>query len=288
MSDLERRALLGVAGLGALAAMAKAGPLNPPAGAVAPTGRTTDEIYNKIPTGIDGRIAIAASTVPVTINAPGSYILTGNINVAANATGITVAADNVTLDLNGYSVTSAPGATSGIGVILATSHRRFVLRNGTINAFNTGVALSVATNTAIVEDLLIEGCRNYGILASSPDVRSFRIRRCAVVDTGLTHTGAGFAGTIAGITLTGIGHTVEDCTISRVTFSGVGSPDLRGISFASGSVGNTAARNVISSNVTPAVVGRGIFFSGTGVYRDNVVTGYTIPYTAGVDGGGNV
>lgn len=288
MSDLERRALLGVAGIGAIAALSKAGPLNPPAGAVSPTGRTTDEIYDKIPNGIDGRIPIAASSAPVTISAPGSYILTGNVSVAANLTGITVAADNVTLDLNGYSVIGVPGSTSGIGVILATSQRRFVLRNGTISGFNTGVALGVATNTAVVEDLLIEGCRTYGILASSPDVRSFRIRRCTIVDTGLTHTGAGFSGTIAGITLTGVGHTVEDCTISRVTFGGVGSPDLRGISFASASVGNVAARNVIGSNVTPSVTGRGIIFVGAGVYRDNVVTGYTLPYTAGTDGGGNV
>ncbi|MGH7133552.1 MAG: hypothetical protein ACREJO_16600 [Phycisphaerales bacterium] len=37
MSDIERRAILGAAGIGALAAMARAGsggPLNPPAGAV--------------------------------------------------------------------------------------------------------------------------------------------------------------------------------------------------------------------------------------------------------------
>ncbi len=271
-----------------MAAIARAGPLNPPAGAVAPTGRTTDEIYNKIPTGIDGRIAIAASSSPVTISAPGSYILTGNVSVAANATGITVSADNVTLDLNGYTVSSAPGATAGIGVILSSNFRRFVLRNGTIHGFNSGVALSVATQTAIVEDLLIEGCRTYGILASSADVRSFRIRRCAIVDTGLTHTVAAFTGIIAGISLTGVGHVIEDCTISRVTFGAVGSPDLRGISLSSGSIGNVVARCAVSSNVTPAVVGKGIIFVGSGVYRDNCVTGYTVPYTSGTDGGGNV
>ncbi|MFT3686654.1 MAG: hypothetical protein QM783_17335 [Phycisphaerales bacterium] len=50
MNEFERRTLLGAAGIGAIAAMSKAGgPLNPPAGPVASTGRTLDEVYNRIP-----------------------------------------------------------------------------------------------------------------------------------------------------------------------------------------------------------------------------------------------
>ena len=44
MNDIERRALIGAAGIGAIAALSKAGPLNPPAGTVAPTGRTLEEL----------------------------------------------------------------------------------------------------------------------------------------------------------------------------------------------------------------------------------------------------
>src|SRR5712692_4005736 len=42
---------------------------------------------------------------PVTISVPGSYRLSGNLTVPdANTTAIQVTADNVTLDLNGFSI----------------------------------------------------------------------------------------------------------------------------------------------------------------------------------------
>src|SRR6266540_3776373 len=42
---------------------------------------------------------------PVTLSVPGSYRLTGNLTVPdANTTAIQIAADNVTLDLNGFSI----------------------------------------------------------------------------------------------------------------------------------------------------------------------------------------
>src|ERR1700754_4001390 len=111
MDNLERRALIGLAGVGALAAMAKAGPLDPPVGPLSPTGRTLDDIYNKVPaTGAaDGRIPLA-STI---ISAPGSYVLTGNI--ASSGSAMTINADNVTLDLNGFTLSST---STTLGVIV--------------------------------------------------------------------------------------------------------------------------------------------------------------------------
>ena len=69
-----------------IAAAGHAGPLNPPAGVIAPTARTLTEIYNKIATppaagGYDGRIPIPAGTAPVTISQAGSYVLTGDITL---------------------------------------------------------------------------------------------------------------------------------------------------------------------------------------------------------------
>lgn len=62
-----------------------------------------------------------AGGFPVTINAPGSYRLTGNLAVPdENTTGIFIAADHVTVDLNGFAIigpvvctaTSGPAATT--------------------------------------------------------------------------------------------------------------------------------------------------------------------------------
>jgi hypothetical protein len=54
---------------------------------------------------------------PVTISQAGSYRLTGNLTVPdANTTAISVAADNVTIDLNGFSILGPTGAGTGRGV----------------------------------------------------------------------------------------------------------------------------------------------------------------------------
>src|SRR5437867_140385 len=68
-------------------------------------------------------------TFPLTISEPGSYILVTNITVPdANTTAISITADNVTLDLGGFSimgptvcsggppVTSCAPSGTGIGI----------------------------------------------------------------------------------------------------------------------------------------------------------------------------
>src|SRR5690242_5587975 len=104
MNEIERRVLLGAAGIGAIAALSKAGPLDPPAGAVSPSGRTLDEVYNKIPAvgGSDGRVPLTTSG---TIASPGSYVLANNIEIPpASLNTFTITASNVTLDLNGFRI----------------------------------------------------------------------------------------------------------------------------------------------------------------------------------------
>ncbi|MEM8835023.1 MAG: hypothetical protein AAGD00_04300 [Planctomycetota bacterium] len=81
-----------------------AGPLNPPAGPVQPTGRTLELINPRTPLGssIAGTSAGAQA-----ITSPGAYYLTGNV-VVSGSTGITISAHDVVLDLNGYSVLDLP------------------------------------------------------------------------------------------------------------------------------------------------------------------------------------
>ena len=80
---------------------------------------------------------------PVTISVPGSYRLSGNLTVPdANTTAILVTADNVTVDLNGFSiigptvcvgspVTSCSPTGSGVGVN-AQSQNNVTVVNGTV------------------------------------------------------------------------------------------------------------------------------------------------------------
>lgn len=83
-----------------LALPAIAGPLNPPAGPVSPTYKTLDQVQPRIP--------ISSS---VNIIAPGSYYLTRNITQAGTSDGILITSSNVTLDLNGFTIS---GGRTGV------------------------------------------------------------------------------------------------------------------------------------------------------------------------------
>ena len=71
------------------------GPLNPPAGAPVPSMKTLDQI--------EARTAI--ESLPYTISTSGSYYLAKNLQFAATSgDAISITAPNVTLDLNGFTI----------------------------------------------------------------------------------------------------------------------------------------------------------------------------------------
>ncbi|MEM0982713.1 MAG: right-handed parallel beta-helix repeat-containing protein [Planctomycetota bacterium] len=118
---------------------ALAGPLTPPPGAVAPTGKTTDEIEPRTP--ISG---------PVVITEPGSYYLTGDI-VANTGAAIVVSASDVTIDLNRFALVGN-GAAHGV-MQNTTGFERVTVRNGTVTAFGgTGIQLP-QTNRVRIENV---------------------------------------------------------------------------------------------------------------------------------------
>src|SRR5476651_1165640 len=98
------------------------GTLTPP-GAPAPTMKSLDQIEARTP----------ISSAPFTISASGSYYLTGNLAVTSGA-GIIIAADFVTLDLNGYTISSTAASAANAGVGLSgSSHHDITIRNGHIS-----------------------------------------------------------------------------------------------------------------------------------------------------------
>jgi hypothetical protein len=85
---------------------------------------------------------------PITISQPGSYKLTGNLTVPADEFGILILAENVTLDLNGYTVRGPMNCTRTVSTKevscpyynvnavgnLATQ-KDVVVRNGMVRGF---------------------------------------------------------------------------------------------------------------------------------------------------------
>ena len=118
--------LLALAGLLVFSMFTMAGDLEPP-GAPGSTMKTLDEVEPRIP--------ISQSDIPLTINESGSYYFTEDINSANNA--ITVAADDVTIDLAGFTLA---GPDSGTNYGIYMSERSNVeIRNGTVRDFWYGI-----------------------------------------------------------------------------------------------------------------------------------------------------
>lgn len=298
MSDLERRALLGAAGVIGVAALSKisqAGPLTPPGGAVAPSGRTLTEIYDKIPAGLpngtgDGRTPLAGGISTVTISLPGSYVLTGNITAAG--TCILINSSDVTLDLNGFTLTCT-NTTSKV-LAIATTRSRITVRNGRIVGGVEG--FSVNTTASIVTDLLLEDLAIYnpkeaGIGLNYAGVDRVIVRRCSVLNPGST-SAAGDTRGVRGISIGGGGNRVESCTVAGLIDNGtVGTTLPRGISLtgtSDASVGNVVAGCIVSSKTF--LTGEGIRFFGYGTYRDNTSLGFSTSFNGGlsaINGGGN-
>jgi hypothetical protein len=106
------------------------GSLTPP-GAPAPTMKTLDQIEARTP----------ISSAPFTISAPGSYYLTQNLTVN-NGNAITISASDVSLDLNGFSISSTAASPNGSAIEIGSGLRNISVFNGSINS---GVTYSGGT-----------------------------------------------------------------------------------------------------------------------------------------------
>ena len=142
------------------------GSLTPP-GAPAPTMKTLAQIEPRTP----------ISSAPFTISAPGSYYLTTNLTVSGGD-AITVAADEVTLDLNGFAISSTAASPNGTGILLSGGRVNVAIYNGSIrgNVTNNGSGVFIGSGfdsgiyyTALipinirVKDLSVSGCLTFGI-----------------------------------------------------------------------------------------------------------------------------
>jgi len=181
-----------------------AGDLNPPAGPVAPTLKTLDEVEPRTP----------ISSLPFTIDTSGSYYLTQSL---AGSTGITIDVDDVTLDLNGFSLTGVDPSGHGINVTTAPTGRvNVTIQNGTVRDWDlTGVNAGDATNSQVL-DLHIQGNREGLSLGQG------KVVRCTVSDSEFN------------------GITAFDSTITRCTARGNG---VTGIIVSNGRITDCLARS---------------------------------------------
>jgi hypothetical protein len=145
------------------------GSLTPP-GAPAPTMKTLSQIEPRTP----------ISTLPFTINTPGSYYVTANLTNSGGH-GITISSGNVVLDLGG-NVLQGVGA-NGNGIFVAGNFTNIVICNGIVSGWSTrGVdAYSVGYPRQVrIENIQAFSNGEVGIYAEADSI----IRNCHAMLNG--------------------------------------------------------------------------------------------------------
>jgi len=111
---------------------------------------------------------------PVFIQQPGSYRLTGNLDLSGtpDTTGVQISSPFVTLDLNGFEVAGPKvctgsgstldcgGVDDGAGVLIEADARAVVVRNGTVRNMGTEGIWSFADGTTIENIRAMHNARN--------------------------------------------------------------------------------------------------------------------------------
>jgi parallel beta-helix repeat protein len=231
----DRRAML--AGIGGLAAgaflvgKANAGPLNPPAGPIAPTP------------GPEPRIAINSTNTPGSsatssvfrITQPGSYYLTGNIiSTTVNRHVIVVAASGVTIDLNGFLIRGLGTAQGDFDCIFAqTGVNRVTVRNGHIELAGRNGINFENVDGGLIEHIHAQSCLDAGINCSSSFATSSRaivISHCTAVFNSSQGIQAGISSVVTHCSATSnagfgifaqVGSSITNCTASSNALDGI-------------------------------------------------------------------
>lgn len=163
------------------------GALTPP-GAPAPTMKTLTQIEPRTP----------ISSAPFFIFSSGSFYLTTNLTVSAGS-AITISANNVRLDLNGFTLSSTETpATTGCGILLNSA----------------GV-----TNITVANGFISSGVTNNGSTFSGSGF-GYGIYGASAINTRIT--GVSVSGCrLDGINLGNNSSLVESCTVNMVGGNGI-------------------------------------------------------------------
>jgi parallel beta-helix repeat protein len=200
------------------------GNLPPPPGPVAPTMKTLSQVEPRTPIGAVPSTPIVS--LPYAITAPGSYYLTSSLTGVSGSDGITISANDVTLDLSGFTLLGVAGSGNGIHVTsgvtnVSAGSSNLVVRNGVLDSWGSaGVNAGSAFNAQFHNLRLFSN--SFGLEAGN---------NCTVLDcTASDNTSIGIyvqngcavKDCLASDNYTGIS-TANDCTVLWCTANNNGS-----------------------------------------------------------------
>lgn len=172
-----------------------------PAGAPGPTMKSLDQIEARTP----------ISSAPFTITQPGSYYLTTNLNMTSvNSGAIIINTNNVTLDLNGFSITTTFSGIGGTGIVIGgnlNSASDVSIFNGHIVSGITNNGIGVYSGSGIQIGIAVLNFAG-GIIGHPFNVRVSNVSVSGVSLYGI-YLGTNFS------------TVVENCTVSTVGSYGI-------------------------------------------------------------------
>jgi len=196
---------------------------------------------------------------PTTITEAGHYILTRDLSVASGD-AITIMTDNVTLDLNGRTIQSAPSYSA---VVVGGGFHGIVVRNGRLLGGFFGVngfASATATIGLRVEGVEARGSTGAGVNVTNAGM--VEVISSRLTDTGFgifirSPTGATFGGRIVDNVVDNTGSTAVALQTPRgvevrrnvITRFGTAASVTSGLLVGSGSTGTDAGGNIVADNV---------------------------------------
>jgi len=103
---------------------------------------------------------VAASPASAAVTNPAcGEVVQGNVNLTANLNcsgdGIIVGADNVNINLNGYSITGPGQQSSKVGVVIPNNNNIMVIGPGVIKGFQAGI-LATGSNNVQVKNIILK------------------------------------------------------------------------------------------------------------------------------------
>jgi hypothetical protein len=234
--------------------------------------KTLDQLSNQLDTLVNARERrIPISSVPFTITHTGSYYLTSSVTFSATTgDAIAINASDVSLDLMGFTLSSAAGVT-GSGIRVGNGFRNICVKNGAITGttvvsisglppnrtwsaapggFARGIDASASARNCEFRQLRVSGCRFDGLNAAD-----------GTIVEDVTATDNGSVGIVAGAA------SVSHCSATQNHF--------RGILASSGTVTNSsAANNGDDGGISAHAISNCAAFTNGGVgLAGNTVTG---------------
>ena len=167
------------------------GDLTPP-GAPAPTMKTLDQVEPRTPlVDSSANVSVSATTGAITISASGSYYLTEDRS--SSGAGIIITASNVTVDLNGFTLTGTTSFSPAKGIDAVGTATDILsginVKNGHLDGFQSSINLTFVSNSSF-HRLRCSNSIAAAILVNNSN--GVTVADCIVSNAG--HLGSAFAG----------------------------------------------------------------------------------------------